>query len=199
MFGLIIKDSVYFKPEFLMRGSEYGSILKMRGYEYYGFFDNHTRFMIRGSTFLVAISFDNTEIVNTTMKMPDHRQMIASDTTGMLTFSIPRSNVFSNQNTIYRLKHFLFVSIIESVYRNKVAIFGEKNTSFSAYITPLINVTPLIYDVTLGNATLKFVRIDAASYYGTDILGFVCNYGIILLLPSSLTPYMSEPLNIKVT
>ena len=182
LFYLNLQEIYGYKPEFIIRGSIYPGILKLRGYENWGYLSLYIYRLVRGFIGRDIITLDFYDKL--LPKIEDSVKFYHNVDYEYYTIEIPdldSSISISPDAELVKIYGFVFIEIIENTRRKKINIFSEINASSDDLYSPIMEFHNTTDIRNLDDVVFKFVDIQfIIDSYIITLNGFVSSFGIIL-------------------
>ncbi len=182
MVSFDIESGDGYKPEFLLDDSEYIDILKVKGYEFYGFVSNKNKFLIRGFNSGGVLDISGYRVpLYKYGNMPQVDSMLYPGGYSMtyLRYPIDYSGIGGDRG-LTQIVDFPRYPIITADMTPSVSVWAEKNNSFNDEVVSFIDISIATSFGIFSDGLFNFYTVTFFSEEREELAGFVSNFGIIL-------------------
>lgn len=201
LFNFDIENGDSYKPKFLLRDSKFIDVLKIKGYEYYGFLSNISKFLVRNYSVPRVISvggilskydipFDVSSTAQFQGQLLERRNPLLE----------PSHHGFGGDEYMYVLNDSSMYPIISTDYASRSYIWAEINREFWDTTYNVFIIRPLVYEDVLDDFVAShFMSLDYKVYDKSDAEDMVSIFGIMLHIQGDIEPLYSSAIYFKIT
>jgi hypothetical protein len=199
MFYLDKTNLSTYKPEFIIRGSIYLSVLKLRGYEDWGYLTLEAFRAVRSEPYNSLIIADH---INS---RPFYRNLDSVFRLNIIDSLIPSyidndSADYGGESSFAILAELPYVGIIENSIRREVKLFSEMNKAFDDEYMSSMRLTILTDSFVYNDASFPIASVDSYVYSTVVLSDFIANSAIIPTIPDRfLENFNSKEIYFEIT